>query len=636
MNNRFYNFFSKFNFKGFPLFIKNFFLNNIDIILFLILATVKLLNFDEYLSPYPFKYKLVIKPLVASIVCIIAISFLFKNKARTTFLYILDIVISLFIIADMVYYRYFKDLISIGVIRNGVMLGGVKSSVSDLIKLKDFTYLLDVLIFIPLFMLYKKHRRNQLSFIKRFALFAVVLVVSIYVDGYQMYKMSIDQPGLLTTMYNRVYISRFLGDLDYHALDIYNAAATKLKSFKMLPNDEQKSIQTSLAKNTNLSTQNMTGIGKGKNLIMIQVEALQQFVINAKVDGQEITPNLNRWVNKSLYFDNFFYQVAAGNTSDAEFLTNNSLYPAASGAAYNLYAGNTYSSMAKEFDDKNYYTAALHGYRESFWNRNVMYKAEKFNDFYGEKSYKINETVGLGLSDKSFLNQAIEKMQKFSQPYFSFLITLSSHYPYDDVKGYGDFNVGALEGTLTGNYLKGIHYADAQLGTFLDKLEKNGMLDNSIVVLYGDHYAIPKDHINELYDFKGINNPTDLDWYELQKVPMLIHFPKDAYKGVNHKYSGQIDVYPTVANMFNLPKNYMLGNDLFNTSNKPIIFRNGSFTDGNTFYVSWTNTYYDIKSGNQISETKDLKTKKSQALSNLQYSDDILNHNLLKKYLRKK
>jgi phosphoglycerol transferase MdoB-like AlkP superfamily enzyme len=203
--------------------------------------------------------------------------------------------------------------------------------------------------------------------------------------------------------------------------------------------------------------------------------------------------------------------------------------------------------------------------------------------------------VGLGLSDKSFLTQSLAKMENLQQPYYSFLVTLSSHYPYDGGAGYGDFNVGEYEGTLMGDYIKGIHYSDEQLGMFLDKLEENGTLDNSILVLYGDHNAIPKEYADLMYSLTGVTNATDLDWQQLQKVPMFIHFPKDNNKGVNHIYTGQMDLYPTLANMFNLDCSYIFGKDIFNTKNQDVIFRNGSFTDGKVFYISGSNHYYDIK-----------------------------------------
>ncbi|URZ16714.1 LTA synthase family protein [Clostridium felsineum] len=616
--------------------LKNLLLDNLDILLFLIIIPIKLIKFDRLIYPEYTHYKLIIKPIMSSTVCLLSIAVIFKSKIRTRLLYIFDILISILIIADTVYFSYFKDIISIGVLKNGVMLGGVKSSVTSLITLSDFLYFVDVLVLIPILFIYKKHKRNELKLAFRASLFLILLIPAGYINGKAIYNMSVSQPNLLQTMYNKVYIDKFLGTLDFHVLDLYNVTQNKISNSKKLSSKTENNIKNALNKNSSNAPSVMTGRYKGKNLIIIQVEALQQFVINSKVENQEITPNLNRWINKSLYFNNYFYQVSSGNTSDAEFLSNNSFYPASSGAAYYLYAGNTYSSLAKEMNDNNYYTAVLHGYKEGFWNRNVMYKAQKFKDFFGEKSFNLNETVGLGLSDKSFLRQSLTKLKSFSEPYYSFVITLSSHYPYDDTTGYGDFNVGSYDGTLLGDYLKGIHYTDAQLGEFLDNLEKSGIMDNSVVVLYGDHYAIPKDKINDLYDFQNIKNPTDLDWYQLQKVPMFIHFPKDENKGVNNEYSGQIDLYPTIANMFGLPQNYMLGTDLFSTKNRMVIFRNGSFTDGNVFYVSWTNTYYDIKTGTTIAESPKLKKEKDDALVQLQYSDNTLNHNLLKKFTSKK
>lgn len=618
---------------------KKFFINNLDIFYFIIIVSIKAFSFDKYISPTYFSVFYVGAATISSVAVIGSISLIFKNNTRTRLLYIFNIIISLIIIIDTVYYRYFKDVISLGVLRNGFLIGGVGASVKQLLSPTDFLYVLDVFMLIPFLRFYKRVPRFQLKFLKRFAIFLVVFVIFASVDARKIYDLSKEQPRLISTMFNRIYLTQVLGTINFHVLDTYNVAKTTLTNMKKLPEEKQNEIKTYLEKkNANTGT-NLKGVGSGKNLIVIQVEALQEFVINKKVNGEEITPNLNRWINKSLYYDNYFYQVAAGNTSDAEFLSNNSLYPAASGAAYYMYSGDSYSSLAKEMNDKDYYTAVLHGFREGFWNRNVMYKAEKFDDFYGQRAYNIDENVGLGLSDKSFLNQAFDKLKSFSQPYFAFTITLSSHYPYDDVTGYekgtdGTFNVGKYKGTLFGNYLEGIHYTDQQLGMFLDKLESSGMMNNSIVMLYGDHYAIPKNDMPSLYDFEGIKNPTDLDWYELQKVPMFIHFPQDANKGVNHLYAGQIDLFPTIANLYNLPNKYMLGKDLLNSTEGDVKFRNGSFTDGNAFYVSWTNTYYDTKTKKAIPSTPALEAKKNTTLTELEYSDDILNHNLLKKFIQ--
>jgi phosphoglycerol transferase MdoB-like AlkP superfamily enzyme len=606
------------------------FISNIDILVFSILIFIKVMIYAKQISP-EYLYMGVTHPVFASVLVIVSFSVLLRTNKRVRYLYFLDLIISLILMADLMYYRYFKDIITVAAVKNAKLLGGMSSSVESLFNVKDLLYLLDILILMPFIKRYKfKENTKKKTFLPKFTAFIIMFLLGILIDAKSVYAVSIEQPSLLTSMSNRIYLTKMIGNLNFHVIDAYNYVSTKLKNSKSLTTTEEKEIKDFLDENSKTTTNNLQGEGEGKNLIVIQVEALQQFVINKKINGQEITPNLNKWLNKSLYFDNYFYQVAAGNTSDAEFMSNNSLYPAESGAAYYSYSGNQYDSLAKQLDDKNYYTAALHGNTEGFWNRNVMYKAEKFDDFYGQHSFNIDENIGLGLSDKSFLNQSIDKMKNFKQPYYSFLVTLSSHYPYDDVKGYGNFNVGQYENTLLGNYLKGIHYTDEQLGMFLDKLDKEGITKNSIIVLYGDHFAIPRDNIDELYKFENVSNVSDLQWFQYQKVPLIIHFPEDAHKGVNHIYAGQMDLYPTLANMFNLSKQYMLGKDLFNSDSGKVIFRNGSFTNGKVFYVSWTNTYYDIKSGKQIEENDELKKLKDQYNKELGYSDDILNHNLIK------
>lgn len=609
--------------------IKSFFFNNIDIIIFFILITIKLFHYARIISPYKLQYILKLS-IIASILPIVSIAFIL-TKRRLVFLYIVNLILSSLLVVDMIYFKYYKDIISIRAISNSVLLSGVTASVEQLIVPSDFIYLTDVVILFPFMFFRKKLQIRYYSSNVRISLFALVISIGIIIDGLSISELNKQQPLLLTTMSNKLYIANSLGVLNYHMLDLYNFSSTSIKNQK-ISTQRINEIKDFLNKEHTKISGNLSGEGVGKNLIVVQIEALQQFVINSEVNGNIITPNLNKWINKSLYFDNYFYQVAAGTTSDAEFMSMNSLYPAESGAAYYVYVGDTLESSPKLFNNKGYYTAAMHGYAEGFWNRESMYKTEGFKSFYGEHSYKIDETVGLGLSDKSFLNQSIEKIKTFKQPYYAFLITLSSHFPFNDTKGYGNFDVGKYENTLLGDYLKGIHYTDAQLGNFLDKLEQEEIMKNSIVVVYGDHYAIPNTDVSQLYDFENVTDQTDLTWYKYQKVPMFIHFPNDNYKGVNHTYSGQMDLLPTLANMFNLPIKYTFGKDILNTNTQYVLFREGSFTDGKIFYISWANIYYDMATGKPIAETKELKRKKEEILNDLSYSDDILNHNLIKKF----
>lgn len=602
----------------------------LDVILFTILIFVKSFFFGKQIQPNFLAFKSLLPSVFACIAITVGISLLLKHKRRMRFLYICNIIFTCFMVGDLVYFRYFKDMISVFTLRNMFQLGAVTASVENLFKLSDLFFFLDIILLKNLKKLYKNKSVFQLNTKFNTLSLCILIAFGVGTNGYCMNKLSKEQPKLLSSMYNKVYIVKTLGDINYHSIDAYNFITNSISRSIPLSQKDKANINTFLHNNNKPISNNYSGLYKGKNLIIIQVEALQNFAINATYEGQEITPNLNAFVKRSCYFNNYFYQVASGGTSDAEFMTNNSLYPASSGAAYFLYARNQYSSLGNKLKENGYATAALHGYKESFWNRQNMYETLGFQHFYGEKSYNTDEKIGLGISDKSFLSQSVIKIQKLSQPFYSFIITLSSHYPYDNIEKYGNFNSGKFENTLLGNYMKAIHYTDEQLGVFLKDLESNGLMQNSIIAIYGDHNAITKISEDKLMEFMNLED-TDINWSLLQKVPLILHVPDEKIKGTNELYSGEMDLYPTLCNLMSIQNSNMLGKDLFNSSHGRVIFRNGSFTDGNVYYMSQTDKYYDINTKKVLEKNKQLTDIKNDYISQLQYSDEILKHNLLKK-----
>lgn len=617
-------------------FKKNF-LRNLDILFFIIIVTIKLCIYTKVSSGIMLAVFTAFIPILASVLILCSISLPFEYKTRTKILYIINLIVTCMITADIVYYGYYKDVLSIPVLRNSLLLKDVKSSVFSLLHPSDFIIFIDLIIMRP--SVFKKIRGDaeKQSLPSRLILFTPFIIVGLILEISSMKVFSKQQPGLMKTMYNRIYIAEYLGNTNFHFLDTYNFVNNEVSKNKSLPTSEQDKIKKYFSDNKNkYITANLKGTYKGKNLIIIQVEALQGFVINNKVNGQEITPNLNKFIKRSTYFDNYYYQVSSGNTSDAEFMTNNSLFPAANGVACYLYCNNTFDSIAKGFNAQGYKTYAMHGYKGAFWNRTVMNNQEGYSKFYSDKDYKQDEIVGMGLSDKSFLNQSFNILKNSQQPYYSFLVTLSSHFPFDAGSKYGNFDTGDYKGSLLGNYMQGIHYTDEQLGMFLDKLDKAGILDNSVVAIYGDHYAIPRQEESNLNKLLNITNPTELTWMELQKVPLIVHFPGDKNAGTNHLYAGEMDINPTMSNLFGLTPKYEMGTDLFNVKENTVTFRNGTFTDGHIFYLSQFNKYYNISTGNVIPETPELKAEKADSANKLKYSDELLDHNMIKKFTNSK
>ena len=283
----------------------NFLYNNIDVILFFTLICIKLMSYARNISSN-YLAGLVFFPIAASVLILISFSLIFKKKSRVTFLYIADIVISLILIADLMYYRYFKDITTLAAVRNAKLLQGVSASVGSVANIKDLYYLLDIFILLPVVRFYKRRIKNIKPISKRLLSFLVMFILGASVNAAIFYWVSKVQPTLLTAMSNRIYLTTMIGNINFHMVDSYNYISTSVKNSKKLSEDRENEIKTFL-ENNNKSTGeiNFKGEAEGKNLIVIQVEALQNFVINQKVNGQEITPNLNRWVNKCMYFDNW-------------------------------------------------------------------------------------------------------------------------------------------------------------------------------------------------------------------------------------------------------------------------------------------------------------------------------------------
>lgn len=611
--------------------MKKTFLNYIDILLFIIIIYMKLFCYSNTLGAI-FSTNLGLS-FICSISMLVIISLFFNEKSRVKTLYYFNIAISIFIIANINYFRYFKDIISIPVLINGLMLGTVSSSVTTLFHFTDLFFLIDLAIFNPFSMhIFTIHfKKVALRLPCKNAVLTLIFIFCIFFQYFSFMSLAKEQPKLLSTMYNKTYIVKKIGFLNYCYVDAFNYTKNFITNKTPVTENKKSQIKTFLQNNT-IESKDYKGIAKGKNLIILQVESLQGFVINSKINNEEITPNLNRFINRSLYFDNCFYQTASGGTSDAEFMMNTSLYPASSGAAYFLYPRNKFEALSSQLKTSGYSTAAFHGFKDTFWNRNIMYKQLQFDQFYSENSFDLSDTVGLGLSDKSFLNQSMEKLKTMHKPYFSFLITLSSHFPFDDINGFGNLDVSGFENTILGNYLKSINYTDQALGSFLDELDKEGTLKNSMVVIYGDHNALPKSQQKELANFFDKDSLNDVQWIKQQKIPLIIHFPDEKLKGINNTFSGQIDIYPTLANLYGIDHVAAMGKDLLNISQNQVIFRDGSFIDGKYYYNAATTTYYQLDNENLVVENNTLKNQKENAIKELEYSDDILKHNLIKKF----
>ena len=596
---------------------------------------------------------LLVKPILGDMAIVIILgsfNFALKEKRRFPYLLILSIIFTTFCVANSIYYTFYTSFISVSLIatsRYAVQVGD--AIVENVLQAKDFIYLLSPVLLIIIYNLTKnKNNKKEVAtkvksksigkenegirkMIKSLIGGFIVLIVFIC-------SLTSLEIGRYAKQWNREYIVMRFGVYAYQANDIVKSIVPKLTS--IFGYDKAKKTFDEYYKDRS-DTQDWeneyTSIFKGKNILVIHYESMQNLNMALSFNGEELTPNLNRIAKDSIYFDNFYSQVSVGTSSDTEFTFNTSLMPTNTGTAFVSYFNREYVATPKLLKDMGYYTFSMHANNGSYWNRNIMHESLGYERFYSKTDYEVlpENIIGLGLSDKEFLNQSVDKLKEIhdsGKKFYGTVITLTNHTPFDDLDKYGDYSVSIkekvknpetgvmeeveypyMEGTKLGNYFKSVHYADEALGEFFDRLEAEGILDDTVLVLYGDHDArLPKADYRRLYNYDKENDSTiDCDetdpnctvingnTYELlRRVPFLI-YSKETKAKLHTTVSnvmGMYDCMPTLGNMFGFYNKYALGHDIFDAKdNNIVVFPNGNWVTNYIYYNNQNNTYLTLK-----------------------------------------
>jgi len=334
-----------------------------------------------------------------------------------------------------------------------------------------------------------------------------------------------------------------------------------------------------------------TGMFEGKNVIFIMLESVGEMIIN-----EEYFPNFYKMYNEGWAWTNNYSPRNSCATGNNEMSGMVSLYTIYNSCTANNYKNNTYfESVFSIFKDMGYKTSSMHNYTESYYSRSKIHKNMGSEKYYGVEDLGLDYTwvYKEWPSDEEFIEEAMDILLKDinDKPFMTWLTTVTSHQPYSVSSEYGDLYLDKFKDTGLPKdiqrYYSKLTVLDNALGLLLERLDASGILEDTVIVMYGDHYpyGLSKSAINKVLDY-------NLNDYEAERTPFVIYNSEISGKKFT-EYTSYMNIIPTVANLFNLnhdPRLYM-GNDLLSDSYKSLVV----FADG-----SWKNevAYYNASTGN--------------------------------------
>lgn len=532
---------------------------------------------------------------------------------------------SVIMIANTLFYKFYDDIMTLPILLQMDNTGGLGSSVMNLIDFK----VLFLVMNLPILMVANRRIKDSTKVTPHFYKKYFISMIGAYLLTFGLSYLS----GLpmFNVPYNREVMIKTLGIYQYGLYDIYLSLTTPI-DYALAENNEFIEVSNYVKSNQINPNSELFGVAKDKNIIVISLESLQEFAINLEVNGEEVTPFLNQFIQECYYFDNFYQQTSQGKTSDAEFITENSLYAADRGSAFYAKSQNQYESLASIFKGQGYYTAVFHANEKEFWNRETMYEALGFDHFFDESAFLVNEenSFGWGLTDEAFFEQTLDYLKGLPQPFYAKLLTLTNHYPFEIPEQYQYISPGETNNEIVNHYITTVRYLDEALKSFITNLKESGLYDNTIIVMYGDHYGLSESYYEDLAILLQEEEITLNRHLDLQRVPFIIHLPNQEEGEVVSTVSGQIDMKPTLLNLVGLPVNAYInfGQDLFAADRRElIVLRDGSFIGSEYRYADSTCLRSD--SGELVDQSF-CESLEKVAVQDLYYSDLILNKDLLR------
>ncbi len=570
------------------------------------------------------------------IVVLSAILCALPNKARVVGAIISDIVISILLFADHTYYIYARTTLSMAQITNLQYGEEITKAIPILLSPVHILYFVDFLMLIGLHYIkdikietLKKASKKTIIARSLSGIAGIILLVKICIP---IAEKSSNSPYVKDIQIKEATI------FGYHIFDIKSVFIknnqTKYKDKEIMLKDYEE-LKLEYDTKYGQVQYDLGGTLKDKNIIIVQLESLQNFVINKKVNGKEITPNLNKFFEENIEFTNMYMQSYT-TTADSEHSTLTSTYPVENGMAFSRYYTNTYDDLFKEFNANNYNTSYIHGNEAKFWNRGNVYKKLQVDNLILKEQLEEQEYINGFLSDETVYQQSVEKIAEFEQPFISFVVAASSHIPFE-LEGLQDrskvnIDVGKYKNTFFVNYLEAANYADYAFGVFLEDLKQKGLYEDTAILVYGDHNGLNMYEENMLDFLKADAGLTDVD-IKLNFANVLCGFKIPGVHNVKiDKPVSKLDIKPTLTYLCGIEDGFSLGANMFGSKDFVCLNNELIITDKYYYDEGW----YDRTNGENIDiDTVDeelkntLNTYYENMKSELDISNSIVHNNLL-------
>ena len=611
-----------------------------------------------------------IRILFSTIILSLIISYieLYLNERKTKTINILLVtIITIYTILQAGFNNFIGVYISFNI---SSQAGAVTSYIFDFLKSFYWYY---YLIFLPLILLiiyYELIKKNKIkikvinnfnkleSTLKTISLllvFGFFYHVTLSLDIFQNKLQAISNKDLFNNPNNPSLAIREFGSTMFAILDIKNVFNEPTiinkdnnnlkennynlddsKWLELIDKEEDLSLNylnEYFINNTYTGKNSYTGLFEDKNLIVIMMESVNDIFIN-----EDLYPNFYKLLNEGYYFKNNYSPRNSCATGNNELSGMIGLYSIYNKCTANTYSSNLYpNSIFNLFNNKGYKTTSMHNYTERYYARREIHT--------NMGSYRYFDVDDLGLtyntkdeewsSDEDFLKQVVKILNSYSKndKFMTWLTTVTSHQPYGsstygdkylylfDGEEYDDYNIKLKR------YMSKLKVLDDGLGVLLEGLEKQDKLDNTVIILYGDHY--PYGLANNILETAL---PYSIEErYENERVPFVI-WSNDIEATTYTQYTSYVNLLPTVANLFNLDydSRFSTGQDLFSNKYESItIFADGSWKNEYAFYNAsndnityYTDKVYSIEEIIAINEKVNNKIK----YSNLAIQHDYFNY----------